>query len=89
MVARDVPYEKTDAEQMSDIIKEVQEEPKEANSEEPAVVKPKAKRASRAKPIFTLQVSDHMEEEPKEEPKEEAKEEPKEVLTLPGVDQRE
>ena len=43
---------KTDAEQMTDIINEVKEErkaeePKEAVSDAPVVVKPKAKRASR------------------------------------------
>ena len=69
MIARDVPDEKTDAEQMTDILQEVKEEPREAFSEAPVVVKPKAKRASRAKP---------KEEPVKEEPNEEAKEEPKE-----------
>ena len=69
--------EKTDAEHMTDIIKEVQEEPKaeehkEAVSEAPVVVKPKAKRASRAKPK-----EEPVKEEPKEEPKEEVKEEVK------------
>ena len=61
---------KTDAEQITDIIKEVQEEPrqtqeepKEAVSDAPVVAKAKTKRASRAQP--------------------------NEVLTLPGVDQRE
>ena len=84
MIARDVPDEKTDAEQMTDILQEVKEEPREAVSEAPVVVKPKAKRASRAKPILTLQVSDQREEEPLEaepieeqiltqEPKEEAR----------------
>ena len=58
MVARDVPDEKTDAEQMTEILQEVKEEHKEAVSDAPVVVKPKAKRASRAKP----------KEEPKEEP---------------------
>ncbi len=47
MVARD---EKTDAEQMTKIIQEVKEEPREAVSDALVVVKPKAKRASRAKP---------------------------------------
>ena len=51
MVARD---EKTDAEQMTEILQEVQqepkEEPKETVSDAPGEVKPKAKRASRAKP---------------------------------------
>ena len=55
VVARDVSDEKTDAEQMTDIINEVKEErkaeePKEAVSDAPVVVKPKAQRASRAKP---------------------------------------
>ena len=87
MIARDVPDEKTDAEQMTDIIQEVKEEPK-ADIEQvlfevpfvtpvlPVIEKLKAKRASRAKPILTLQVSDQREEEPgKEEPKKELKEE--------------
>ncbi len=60
---------KTDAEQMTDIINEVKEEPKtetvealptEASPEVPVVAQAKAKRASRAKP----------KEEPNEEPKE-------------------
>ena len=68
MIVRDVPDEKTDAEQMTDILQEVKEEPREAVSDTVVEVKPKAKRASRAKP----------KEQPiKEEPKEEAKEEPK------------
>ena len=67
MVAGDVPDEKTDAEQMTEIIQEVKEEPKEAVSDAIVVVKPKAKRASRAKPK-----EEPIEEEPKEEPKEEA-----------------
>ena len=45
VVARDVPDEKTDAEQMTEIIKEVKEEPDEAVSDTPIAVKPKAKRA--------------------------------------------
>ena len=68
MVARDVPDEKTDAEQMTEIPQEVKEEPHEAVSDAVVVVKPKAKRASRAKPK-----EEPLEEEPKEEPKEEAK----------------
>ncbi len=75
---------------MTDIIKEVQEEPrqtqeepKEAVSDEHVVAKAKAKRASRAKPkeVLTLPGVDPREpkEEPNEEPKEEHKEEPKEV----------
>ena len=87
MIARDVPDEKTDAEQMTDILQEVKEEPK-ADIEQvlfevpfvtpvlPVIEKLTAKRASRAKPILTLQVSDQREEEPgKEEPKKELKEE--------------
>ena len=81
MVARD---EKTDAEQMTEILQEVKEEPKVAVSDTVVEVKPKAKRSSRAKPILTLQVSDQREEEPLEaepieeqiltqEPKEEAR----------------
>ena len=78
MVARDVPDEKTDAEQMTEILQEAKEEPnaeeqKAAVSDAPVVVKPKAKRASRAKPK-----EEPVKEEPKEEPKrEEPKEEPK------------
>jgi hypothetical protein len=79
MVATELPEEKTDAEQMTEIIKEVQQEPKEepqeAVSDAPGEVKPKAKRASRAKPK-----EEPLEVEPKEEqilteqvPKEEAK----------------
>ena len=78
MVARDVPDQKTDAEQMTEILQEVKEEPnaeeqKAAVSDAPVVVKPKAKRASRAKPK-----EEPVKEEPKEEPKkEEPIEEPK------------
>ena len=72
MVARD---EKTDAEQMTEILQEVKEEPREAVLDAPVVVKPKAKRASRAKP--PVGVPGTKEEPEKEEPKEEAKEEPK------------
>ena len=77
MIARDVPDEKTDAEQMTEILQEVKEEPnaeeqKEAVSDAPVVVKPKAKRASRAKPK-----EEPIKEAVKEEPKEELKEEPK------------
>ncbi len=54
MVATELPEEKTDAEQMTEILQEVQQEPKdepkEAVSDAPGEVKPKAKRASRAKP---------------------------------------
>ena len=77
MVARDVPDEKTDAEQMTEILQEVKEEPREAVSDAPVVVKPKAKRASRAKPKEEP-VKEEQKEEAKEEPEEEAKEEPKE-----------
>ena len=74
MVARDVPDEKTDAEQMTEILQEVKEEPREAVSEAPVVVKPKAKRASRAKPKEEPLKAEPIEEqiltqEPKEEPK--------------------
>ena len=72
VVAGDVPDEKTDAEQMTEILQEVKEEPKVAVSEAVVEVKPKAKRASRAKPK-----EQPIKEEPKEEPKEEAKEEHK------------
>ena len=70
MVARD---EKTDAEQMTEILQEVKEEPKVAVSDAVVELKPKAKRASRAKPK-----EEPLEVEPKEEqiltqePKEEA-----------------
>ena len=50
MVANDLPEEKTDAEQMTEILQEVKEEPKVAVSDAVVEVKPKAKRASRAKP---------------------------------------
>ena len=86
MVAIDAPDEKTDAEQMTEIIKEVQDEPKEAVPDAPVVAKAKAKRASRAKPkeepiieepkedpIRALKVADQKEEEPKEEPKSDEK----------------
>ena len=65
--------EKTDAEQMTEILQEVKEEPKVAVSDAVVEVKPKAKRASRAKPK-----EQPIKEEPKEEAKEEAKEKPKE-----------
>ena len=84
MVATELPEEKTDAEQMTEIIKEVKEEskeePREAISDAPVAAKAKAKRASRAKP---------KEEPVKEEPQEEepVKEEP--ILTLKVADQRE
>ena len=52
MVVREEPDEKTDAEQMTEIIKEVQEvpneEPQEVVPDAPVVAKAKAKRASRA-----------------------------------------
>ena len=78
MVAGDVPDKKTDAEQMTEIIQEVKEEPKEAVSDAIVVVKPKAKRASRAKPKEEPIKEEPEEEEPvKEEPKEEVEEEAK------------
>ena len=83
MVATDLPEEKTDAEQMTEILQEVQqepkEEPKEAVSDAPGEVKPKAKRASRAKPKEQPIKEEPQEVEPKEEqiltqePKEEAR----------------
>ncbi len=64
MVARDVPVltvpvsdqrdEKTDAEQMTEILQGVREEPKVAFSDAVVEVKPKANRASRAKPKKNL-----------------------------------
>ena len=72
MVARGVPVltvpvsdqrdEKTDAEQMTEILQEVKEEPKVAVSDAVVEVKPKAKRASRAKPK-----EEPLQVEPKEE----------------------
>ena len=83
MVATDLPEEKTDAEQMTEILQEVQqepkEEPKEAVSDAPGEVKPKAKRASRAKPKEEPRKEEPLEVEPIEEqiltqePKEEAR----------------
>ena len=68
--------EKTEAEQLNDIINEVKEEPpeepQEAVSDAVVEVKPKAKRASRAKP------KEEVKEEPVEEPVKEPVEEPKE-----------
>ena len=65
---------------MTEILQEVKEEPKVAVSDAVVEVKPKAKRASRAKPkeepqevepreekILTLEVADQRETEPKEE----------------------
>ena len=75
-LAQGASEEKTDAEQMTEIINEVKEErsePQEAVSDAVVEVKPKAKRASRAKPKEEPVV-----EEPREEPREEPKEEPKE-----------
>ena len=74
MVASDVSDEKTDAEQMTEILQEVKEEPnaeerKEAVSDAPDVVKPKAKRASRAKPKEEPVKEEPMKEEPKGEDK--------------------
>ena len=54
--------EKTDAEHMTEILQEVKEEPKVAVSDAVVEVKPKAKRASRAKPK-----EEPLEVEPKEE----------------------
>ena len=63
--------EKTDAEQMAEILQEVQqhpkEEPKETVSDAPGEVKPKAKRASRAKPKEEPRKEEPLEVEPKEE----------------------
>ena len=74
MVAGDVPDEKTDAEQMTDILQEVKDEPREAVSEAPVVVKPKAKRASRAKPKEEPLEAEPIEEQIlTQEPKEEAR----------------
>ena len=74
VVARDVPDEKTDAEQMTEILQEVKEEPREAVSEAPVVVKPKAKRASRAKPKEEPLEAEPIEEQIlTQEPKEEAR----------------
>ena len=74
MVARDVPDEKTDAEQMTEILQEVKEEHREAVSEAPVVVKPKAKRASRAKPKEEPLEAEPIEEQIlTQEPKEEAR----------------
>ena len=78
MVANDLPEEKTDAEQMTDILQEVQqepkEEPKETVSDALGEVKPKAKRASRAKPKEEpLQVEPKEEQILTQEPKEEAR----------------
>jgi phage terminase small subunit len=73
MVANDLPEEKTDAEQMTEILQEVKEEPKVAVSDAVVEVKPKAKRASRAKPKEEPLEAEPKIEEPKEELKEEAK----------------
>ena len=78
MVATELPEEKTDAEQMTEILQEVQqepkEEPKEAVSDAPGEVKPKAKRASRAKPKEEpLEVEPKEEQTLTQEPKEEAR----------------
>ena len=74
VVARDVPDEKTDAEQMTEILQEVKEEPREAVSDAPVVVKPKAKRASRAKPKEEPLKAELIEEQIlTQEPKEEAR----------------
>ena len=74
ITATEILEEKTDAEQMTEILQEVKEEPKVAVSDAVVEVKPKAKRASRAKPK-----EEPLEVEPKEEqiltqePKEEAR----------------
>ena len=79
VVARDVPDEKTDAEQMTEILQEVKEEPEVAVSDAVVEVKPKAKRASRAKPKEEPRKEEPLEVEPIEEqilttePKEEAR----------------
>ena len=80
MVANDLPEEKTDAEQMTEILQEVKEEPKVAVSDAVVEVKPKAKRASRAKPKEEPRKEEPLEVEPIEEqilkspePKEEAR----------------
>jgi hypothetical protein len=72
--------EKTDAEQMTEILQEVKEEPKVAVSDAVVEVKPKAKRASRAKPKEEPRKEEPLEVEPIEEqilkspePKEEAR----------------
>ena len=71
--------EKTDAEQMTEILQEVKEEPKVAVSDAVVEVKPKSKRASRAKPKEEPLKEEPLEVEPKEEqiltqePKEEAR----------------
>ncbi len=49
VVARDVSDEKTDAEQMTEIIKEVREEPKEAVTDTPIATKSKKSITSQAK----------------------------------------
>ena len=74
-LAQGASEEKTDAEQMTEIINEVKEErsePQEAVSDAVVEVKPKAKRASRAKPKEEP-VVEVPREEPREEPKEEQK----------------
>ena len=74
-LAQGASEEKTDAEQMTEIINEVKEErpePQEAVSDAVVEVKPKAKRASRAKPKEEP-VVEVPREEPREEPNEEQK----------------
>ena len=74
MVANDLPEEKTDAEQMTEILQEVKEEPKVAVSDAVVEVKPKAKRASRAKPKEEPLEAEPIEEQIlTQEPKEEAR----------------
>ena len=67
--------EKTDAEQMTEILQEVKEEPKVAVSDAVVEVKPKAKRASRAKPKEEPLEVEPIEEQilKSPEPKEEAR----------------
>ena len=62
ITATELLEEKTDAEQMTEILQEVKEEPKVAVSDAVVEVKPKAKRASRAKPK-----EEPLEVEPQEE----------------------
>ncbi len=74
MVANDLPEEKTDAEQMTEIIQKVQQELKVAVSDAVVEVKPKAKRALRAKPKEEpLEVEPLEEKILTQEPKEEAR----------------
>ena len=68
IVATELSDEKTDAEQMTEIIREVQEEePQEAVPDAPVAAKAKAKRASRAKPKEEPIKEEPLEVEPEEE----------------------